>query len=69
MSKNNAVVISVVINGEADKMKKLEIDAIANRIDRVIKGEKVEALNASDTERRCDGIDIGGFICIGSSRD
>lgn len=67
MTSKNAVVISVIIDGEPEKMKELKVEDIAERINKVIKGEGVEALSNSDKER-CDGIDIGGFVCIGSSK-
>jgi len=69
MTSKDMVVISVIINGEPEKMKELKVDDIAERKNKVIKGQRVEALSETDNERRCDGIDIGGFICIGSLRD
>ncbi|MGR6341497.1 hypothetical protein ACU5CE_27420 [Priestia megaterium] len=69
MNKKEVGVISVIIEAESEKMKKVNLDAIAERINRLIQGEKVEALTNTENEyKSCDGIDIGGFVCVGSSK-
>ncbi|MCM3724587.1 hypothetical protein M3226_02580 [Neobacillus cucumis] len=69
MSANkNTIVISVVIEADNEDMKKLNVEAITERIHRAIHGEKVEAITNTDNEfKTCDGINVRDFVCIGRS--
>ncbi|MCM3724588.1 hypothetical protein M3226_02585 [Neobacillus cucumis] len=58
-------VISVVIEGNKEELDKLNVEAIAERIHRVVHGEKVEALVGTEIETKstCGIVGEGGCIC------
>lgn len=59
------IVISVILEGP--KLNEVDVNALAKRIDLVIKGQEVPAVVGP--ERTCDGIDVLGLICIGRRSD
>ncbi|MGR6341498.1 hypothetical protein ACU5CE_27425 [Priestia megaterium] len=53
MNNKQVSVISLIIKAESEKMKKVNLDALAERINRLIQGEKVEALNTENEHINC----------------
>lgn len=71
MSERQTAVISVII--EAQDLDSVNLDAMAKRIRQVVNGESVpDVPNAPDVSdlkySRCNGVDIFGLVCIGSSK-
>ncbi|WP_421258229.1 hypothetical protein [Aeromonas sp. 600886] len=63
-------VITVVIEGDDEKMKNFNFGALAERIHRCCQGEEIDGVKGTEGAefKSCDGINIKGWICIGSSK-
>ena len=57
-------VITVVLESKND-LDSETLGKLAQKIESAISGKALSAAPAN--ERSCDGIDIGGFVCIGKS--
>ena len=56
--------ITIVLEGQ---LKPGDLDAMANRIRKAIRGEAISASKAPEF-KECDGISIKDWVCIGHSK-
>jgi hypothetical protein len=62
-------VITVVIEGDEDKMNSFNFGALAERIHRCCAGEGLDVIRGSEGAefKSCDGVNVKDWICIGKS--
>jgi hypothetical protein len=63
------IVITAVLEGPG--INSLNAEIVAERVHRAIYGEDLDKIAAKEglEYRSCDGIDLGGYVCIGESRN
>jgi hypothetical protein len=62
---DNISTITVVLQGD---LTANNLEMMADRISKAIRGDGFPAQSSTDEYKTCDGIDVNGWVCIGRSK-